>query len=134
MPFGLAELVLVVEDVPMATKFYRDIVGLSLQREPSDEWAWFIMGTDERPQRLALRKGSLLFEEHSPRPEGNRWGPVHFAFHVDQKKLPAMLDRLRTADIEIHGPVYFEWMNADSYYFYDPDDNLAEFWCPRSTD
>ena len=134
MPLGIAELVLVVKDVTRATAFYRDVVGLTLQREPSDAWAWFIMGPPDRPQRLALHKGSLLFEEHSPRPEGKRWGPVHFAFQVDPDKLPEMLDRLRAAGVPIHGPTYFEWMNADSYYFYDPDDNLAEFWCPRTVD
>ena len=31
---------------------------------------------------------------------------------------------------EIYGPVYFDWMEALSYYFYDPDGNLLEFWSP----
>lgn len=33
-------------------------------------------------------------------------------------------------DTEVFGPVYFDWMEALSYYFYDPDGNLLEFWSP----
>jgi catechol 2,3-dioxygenase-like lactoylglutathione lyase family enzyme len=33
---------------------------------------------------------------------------------------------------KVYGPVELEWMNAESYYFYDPDGNLLEFWSPRS--
>jgi catechol 2,3-dioxygenase-like lactoylglutathione lyase family enzyme len=67
---GLAELVLIVQDVPEAARFYRDVVGLELEHETSDEWAWFWAGEPGTPQRIALHRGSLLFEEHSPFPEG----------------------------------------------------------------
>jgi catechol 2,3-dioxygenase-like lactoylglutathione lyase family enzyme len=30
----------------------------------------------------------------------------------------------------VYGPTEFEWMKARSYYFYDPDGNLLEFWSP----
>jgi catechol 2,3-dioxygenase-like lactoylglutathione lyase family enzyme len=36
------------------------------------------------------------------------------------------------ASVEVFGPVELEWMNAGSYYFYDPDGNLLEFWNPNS--
>jgi len=41
---GLAELVLIVEDVLASARFYEDVVGLTLENEPSDEWAWFWAG------------------------------------------------------------------------------------------
>jgi catechol 2,3-dioxygenase-like lactoylglutathione lyase family enzyme len=34
--------------------------------------------------------------------------------------------------VDVFGPVEFEWMNAESYYFYDPDGNLLEFWSPAT--
>jgi catechol 2,3-dioxygenase-like lactoylglutathione lyase family enzyme len=127
---GLAELVLVVDDVPAAARFYRDVVGLTPESEVSDDWAWFWAGEEGTPQRVALHRGPLLFEEKSPLPEGERFGRVHFAFEVARADLDAAVDRVRTAGVELHGPVELEWMKALSYYFYDPDGNLLEFWSP----
>lgn len=133
-PRGLSELVLIVPDVPAAAAFYRDLIGLIPARPPSDDWAWFWVGDPANLQRLAVHKGPLLFEEHSPRPTGARFGPTHFAFEVARPDLAAMVDRLRRAGVPVHGPQRLEWMNAESYYFYDPGDNLAEFWSPDQAD
>jgi len=127
---GLAELVLIVKDVPASARFYEDVVGLTLENEPSEEWAWFWAGKQGARQRVALHRGPLLFEEHSPYPEGERFGRVHFAFEVARDELDAAAGRVRKAGVEVHGPVELEWMNARSYYFYDPDGNLLEFWSP----
>jgi len=40
------------------------------------------------------------------------------------------LARVRNAGVEILGPTHFEWMCAEGWYFYDPDQNLVEFWVP----
>ena len=128
---GLAELVLVVEDVPRAARFYADVVGLEVEHVTGDEWAWFWAGDVGVPQRIALHRGSLLFEEHSPLPEGERFGRVHFAFDVARDDLEAAVARVRDAGVAVYGPVEFDWMNAVSYYFYDPDANLLEFWSPN---
>jgi catechol-2,3-dioxygenase len=127
---GLSELVLVVRDVRAASRFYREIVGLVPMTEATDEWAWFWTGRPEASPRLALRKGALLFEEHSPHPPGQRWGHVHYAFEVPRPRLNQALRRLRERDVVLHGPRRFEWMQADAWYFYDPDGNLLEFWSP----
>ena len=83
----LAEIVLIVEDVKRSARFYRDVVGLVPENEPDDGWAWFWAGEPGQAQRVALRKGPLLFEEESPLPEGERWGRVHYAFNVPREKL-----------------------------------------------
>lgn len=127
-PIGLSELVLIVADVPASARFYRELVGLAPETEPTDSWAWFSCGRAK--QRLALHRGPLLFEKHSPLPAGRRFGPVHFALEAPRADLPAMVDRLRRAGITVHGPTRFDWMKAESFYFYDPDANLVEFWSP----
>lgn len=127
---GLSELVLVVSDVQRAAALYRDIVGLIPETPANDEWAWFWAGEPGVAQRLALRRGPLQFEEFSPRPQGHRFGPVHFALNVSRSELSCRVDRVRRAGIVVHGPTRLEWMRADSYYFFDPDANLVEFWSP----
>ena len=129
---GFAELVLIVQDVPAAAGFYRDVVGLVPEHETSDEWAWFWAGEPGTPQRIALHRGSLLFEELSPFPEGERFGRVHFAFDVAREDLDESVERVRRASVEVYGPVDFDWMQARSYYFYDLDGNLLEFWSPQA--
>jgi len=128
---GLAELVLIVEDVPVSARFCEDVVGLKPVTEASDEWAWFWAGEEGAQQRVALHRGPLLFEEHSPFPKGQRFGRVHFAFEVAREDLGMAVDRVRSAGVEVYGPVELEWMDAQSYYFYDPDGNLLEFWSPH---
>ena len=129
-PAGLSELVLIVSDVPRATAFYRDVVGLTLEHPPSEAWAWFWSGAAGASPRLALHCGPLLFEEHSPFPPGQRFGRVHFALRLERAGVEAALDRLRAAGVEVHGPTRLEWMGADSRYFFDPDGHLVEFWSP----
>jgi catechol 2,3-dioxygenase-like lactoylglutathione lyase family enzyme len=129
---GLAELVLIVDDVRASAGFYEDVVGLTLENDPSDEWAWFWAGKEGTRQRVALHRGPLLFEEYSPYPEGQRFGRVHFAFEVARDELDAAVERVRSAGVELHGPIDFDWMDAQSYYFYDLDGNLLEFWSPES--
>lgn len=40
------------------------------------------------------------------------------------------LEHLRGDLVEVFGPVRLDWMQATSYYFYDPDGNLLEIWSP----
>lgn len=131
MPRGLSELVLIVSDVARAADFYRDVVGLLPETQATSEWAWFWAGEPGQRQRLAVHKGPLLFEDQSPYPPKERFGRVHFALEVPGSEIAAATARVRRAGVPLWGPVYLEWMNADSWYLYDPDGNLVEFWTPR---
>jgi catechol 2,3-dioxygenase-like lactoylglutathione lyase family enzyme len=126
---GVSELVLIVEDVARSADFYENVVGLDPVSRTGDEWAWFDTGAP-KPQRIAVHKGTLLHEEHSPHPEGHRFGNVHFAFEVPRERLDDALAQLERKGVPVYGPTELEWMNATSYYFYDPDGNLLEFWSP----
>jgi catechol 2,3-dioxygenase-like lactoylglutathione lyase family enzyme len=126
---GVSELVLIVDDVARSADFYENVVGLEPVSRTGDEWAWFDTGAPN-PQRIAVHKGTLLHEEHSPHPEGHRFGNVHFAFEVPRERLDDALTQLERKGVAVYGPTELEWMNATSYYFYDPDGNLLEFWSP----
>ena len=126
---GFSEIVLIVKDIPISKKFYEDVVGLSTESSDT-EWVWFYVGDKNGKQRLAIHKGKLLFEEKSPLPEGKRWGQVHYAFEVGRNDLEKAVTRVEDAGVEVYGPVDFKWMKAKSYYFYDPDGNLIEYWSP----
>jgi catechol-2,3-dioxygenase len=130
---GISEMVLIVKDVLASARFYREVVGLTPHTEANEAWAWFWAGPPDKAQRLALHKGTLLFEEHSPLPEGKRWGQIHFALEVPRHSLEAAIAHVRESGTEVYGPTRFDWMDATSYYFYDPDANLVEFWSPDAT-
>lgn len=130
---GLSEIVLIVRDVKSSATFYREVVGLEpWVAGPDNNWAWFWAGRPGYSQFIAIAKGPLLFEEKSPLPEGKRWGQVHYALHVPRQKLKEAVNHVREKGVEVYGPVIFKWMKAISYYFYDPDGNLLEFWSPDS--
>jgi catechol-2,3-dioxygenase len=127
---SISEIVLIVQDVLAAARFYQEVVGLQPLSEADENWAWFWAGEPEHSQRIALHKGPLLFEEHSPYPEGARWGHVHYALEVPRERLEEAAHHVSQQGIKVYGPKHFEWMKAKSYYFYDLDGNLLEFWSP----
>src|SRR5690349_20319454 len=81
---------------------------------------------------LGLRHGYLLFEEFSPRAEGKRFGPVHLELKRNESVRERTLQRLTDHGVKLLGPQ--EWKSGRfkgvSYYFYDPEDNLLEYWVP----
>lgn len=115
---GLSELVLRVSDVPRSVAFYRDVVGLAVEREDSPSWAWIWTGAPG--QRLGLTSKPLSFGA------AHCGGPAHFAIAVARRAIPREKARLESLGIEVEGPVTFERWGADSIYFSDPDDHRVE--------
>ena len=117
---GLSELILRVRDVPRAVAFYRDVVGLAVEREPSPTWAWLWTGGPETLPRLGLTSRPLSFGA------AHCGGPAHFAIGIARAAIPAEKARLEALGVVVEGPVTFEGWRADSIYFSDPDDNRVE--------
>ena len=118
---GLSELILRVADVPRAVEFYRDVVGLALEKQSSPEWAWFWTGSPGALPRLGLTSKPLSFGA------AHTGGPAHFAIAVARSAIPAEKARLESLGVEVEGPITFEFWKADSIYFSDPDTNRVEY-------
>lgn len=119
--FGLSELILRVKDVPRALAFYRDVVGLAVERQDSDTWAWLWTGPRGELPRLGLTSRPLSFGA------AHTGGPAHFAIAIARAAIPAEKTRLEALGIEVEGPITFEGWGADSIYFSDLDDHRVEF-------
>ena len=117
---GLSELVLRVRDVPRSVAFYRDVVGLAVEREDSPSWAWIWTGTPGTLPRLGLTSRPLSFGA------AHCGGPAHFAIAVPRRAIPREKARLESLGVEVEGPVTFESWGADSIYFSDLDDHRVE--------
>jgi catechol 2,3-dioxygenase-like lactoylglutathione lyase family enzyme len=117
---GLSELVLRVRDVPRSVAFYRDVVGLAVEREDSEAWAWIWTGAPGKGPRLGLTSRPLSFGA------AHTGGPAHFAIGIARRAIPNEKVRLEALGIEVEGPVTFERWAADSIYFSDPDDHRVE--------
>jgi len=51
---------------------------------------------------------------------------VHFAFHVEDPEIDALLERIGSAGAEVEGPIQLGPGRA--IYVTDPDGNVVEFW------
>jgi len=118
--FGLSELILRVADVTRSVAFYRDVVGLTLEHPPSEDWAWLWSGAPGRLPRLGLTRRPLSYGA------AHCGGPAHFAIAIARAAIPAEKARLESLGIEVEGPVTFESWRADSIYFSDPDTHRVE--------
>ena len=118
--FGLSELILRVRDVARSAAFYRDVVGLALESEPSGSWAWLWTGAPGERPRLGLTSKPLSYGA------AHCGGPAHFAIAVARDAIAGEKARIESLGIPVEGPVTFEAWNADSIYFSDPDDHRVE--------
>jgi catechol 2,3-dioxygenase-like lactoylglutathione lyase family enzyme len=121
-PIGLHEMVLEVADLNASTRFYRDVIGLTIvQRwEGEREAVWFDMG-----DTTAL--GLWTRETGGARAIANGRGGahVHFALRIPHGSVDAMQAHLESVGVPIIERVDFGDGNR-SLYVDDPDGNCLE--------
>jgi catechol 2,3-dioxygenase-like lactoylglutathione lyase family enzyme len=116
---GLSELVLEVSDLDAARRFYRDLLGFeeTLYGEGREDRYWYLIGDTARLGLWTPQTGLA----------GGRGGAhVHFAFHLADEEIDALLERLRARGVEVEGPIQLGPGRA--IYVTDPDGNVVEFW------
>jgi catechol-2,3-dioxygenase len=114
---SLAELTLETTDLARSERFYGDLIGLEVLSRDEDR-VWLAVG--ERTRLGLWTPGEKEF--------GDRGGRhVHFALAAAPGHLDALVERLRSAEIGVRGPV--EHPGGDrSIYFEDPTGNVVEVW------
>jgi len=118
---GISELVLEVSDLDAARRFYRDLLGFeeTLYGEGREGRYWYLVGDSARLGLWTPQVGLA----------GGRGGAhVHFAFHVADGEIDALMERLGCSDteVEVEGPIQLGPGRA--VYLTDPDGNVVEFW------
>jgi catechol 2,3-dioxygenase-like lactoylglutathione lyase family enzyme len=116
---GISELVLEVSDLEAARRFYRDVLGFEETQygEGREDRCWYLVGDTARLGLWTPQVGLA----------GGRGGAhVHFAFHVEDTEIDALLERIGSAGAEVEGPIQLGPGRA--IYVTDPDNNVVEFW------
>jgi catechol 2,3-dioxygenase-like lactoylglutathione lyase family enzyme len=115
---GVNELVLEVEDLERAERFYAGVLGLPVvARWPDREAIWVMAG--ERT-RIGLWRPQVGLA-------GGRGGThVHFAMHIAEDDYDAAVRRLRDHGQELE-EIAFEGAGR-SVYVTDPDGHVVELW------
>src|SRR5687768_4920422 len=95
---GVNELVLQVEDLERAVRFYTDVLGLPLvERWEHRDAAWVMAG--ERT-RIGLWRPQVGLA-------GGRGGAhVHYAMHLPEEAYEAAVERLRRRGLEVQEEVF----------------------------
>jgi catechol 2,3-dioxygenase-like lactoylglutathione lyase family enzyme len=132
---GLVETALFVEDLPQASAFYGQVLGLG--KVAASDASCVFRVADQRYLLLISRKaaptpnktasGDVLPPCALPQHDGK--GPGHIAFGVSSAALGSWRARLAKHNVEILKEVTWE-RGARSLYFRDPDGHMLELATP----
>jgi ubiquinone/menaquinone biosynthesis C-methylase UbiE/catechol 2,3-dioxygenase-like lactoylglutathione lyase family enzyme len=114
------ELVLEVDDLRAAERFYAGVLGLPVvERWPDREAIWLMAG---RRTRIGLWRPQVGVA-------GGRGGAhVHFALHIPPRKFDAAVRRLRAFGLDPQVESHGRMRPSRSAYADDPDGNCVELW------
>lgn len=128
---GLVETALFVEDLPRASTFYEQVLGLE-KIKGSDTGCVFRVG--EQRYFLVVSRESARAQNKAPSgdllppcalPQQDGRGPGHIAFGVSADALDSWRVRLAKHNVDVLSEVTWE-SGARSLYFRDPDGYLIE--------
>lgn len=117
---GVSELVLEVDDLGEAERFYTDVLGLPLVERWGDREASWVMAGERT--RIGLWRPQVGLA-------GGRGGAhVHYALHVAEPDYDAALDRLKVHGYEPEEHRFGSYDDSRAAYVTDPDGNVVELW------
>jgi len=126
---GVLETALYVDDLPRASRFYRDLFGFPVLVEDGRLCA---LDVASRSVLLLFRRGASLVTTTIPGgtiPSHDGSGPVHVAFAIPAEQWEAWEAKLSQQGIAIEA--YTRWpLGGRSLYFRDPDHHLVELVTP----
>lgn len=123
---GILETCLYVDDLQVAERFYREVMGLSFVSRQETRHVFFRCGE----QMLLIFNPEQSNRKDSELPPHGSAGAGHVAFAVAEQEIPLWQHRLETAGVAIERTV--KWPNgALSLYFRDPAGNSLEIAVPR---
>ena len=117
---GVSELVLEVEDLEAAERFYADVLGFPVVERWEDREAVWVMAGDRT--RIGLWRPQVGIA-------GGRGGShVHYAMHVPAEHYDAAVQRLRLVGYEPEEHRFDGYDESRAAYVTDPDGNVVELW------
>ena len=118
---GVSELVLEVDDLERAERFYADVFGMPVVERWSGREAVWLMAGDRT--RIGLWKGPQVGLA------GGRGGAhVHYAMHIAPERYDAAAQALRERGAEVEEHRFPGDDDSRSLYVTDPDGNVVELW------
>jgi catechol 2,3-dioxygenase-like lactoylglutathione lyase family enzyme len=127
----ILETVLYCPDLPAATAFYRDVLGLTPAIEPTERHAFFRCGSGMlllfSPE--ITRRADVVPAIGAPLPEHGASGHGHMAFAVSSEQFDAYKAQLAARGVAIEQEVAWP-QGGRSLYFRDPAGNCLEFATP----
>lgn len=128
---GVVESILYVENVPAATAFYTEVVGI--QALQGDGTRFQALDAGGKGVLLLFKRGGTLMPQPVPTggtiPPHDGAGPHHIAFAIDDAAYAQWLSHLAAKGIRIESETRWE-RGGRSIYFRDPDGHLDELVTP----
>jgi len=117
---GVSELVLEVQDLGTAERFYADVLQLPVVERWTDrEAVWLMVGERTRIGLWTPQVGLA----------GGRGGVhVHYAMHVPPERYDAAVAALRERNQHVEEHAFPGYDDSRAAYVSDPDGNVVELW------
>ncbi len=118
---GVSELVLEVDDLERAERFYADVFGLPVVERWSGREAVWLMAGDRT--RIGLWRGPQVGLA------GGRGGAhVHYAMHIPPDRYDGAVAALRDRGADVVEHRFPDADDSRAAYVTDPDGNVVELW------